>query len=240
MSIHRAARRVLEPHIDTMRSYLAFNPMPAPKRVRVWPTATWVWRRYLSSMITSMTRSTPELWQELAADPEWRRMGREGPAGCPNQRALSRFLRHHGIRFANQKAARLRRAVDRPFERIADELRDTFARVHDRRRARDVRRREEVRLAELLQDGLAGCGVAPKIARLALLGAREITQIIPIDSRWMTALREHGADVTPAQLSSEQRYRDVEDVLVQVSYELGVTPAVADGIPFGWLLGEGV
>jgi hypothetical protein len=135
---------------------------------------------------------------------------------------------------------RIRRALDRDFDGLAREMRETFARIHDKRRDRDTRRREEVRLAVLLQEELAGCGVAPKIARLALLRAEEVTQLIPVDSRWQNALREHGADVTPGDLTNERRYRDVEDVLVEVAYELKVTPVSADGIPFGWLLGEGV
>jgi hypothetical protein len=134
----------------------------------------------------------------------------------------------------------IRRALDRDFDGLAREMRETFARIHDKRRDRDTRRREEVRLAVLLQEELAGCGVAPKIARLALLGASEVSLVIPIDSRWVSSLREQGADVTPAQLSNERRYREIEDVLVEAAYALKVTPACADGIPFGWLLGEGV
>jgi hypothetical protein len=131
---------------------------------------------------------------------------------------------------------RIQRALARDFEGLAREMRETFARIHDKRRDRDMRRREEVRLAVLLQEELAGCGVAPKIARLALLGADEVTQLIPVDSRWQNALREHGADVTPAHLTNERRYREVEDVLVEVAYELKVTPVSADGAGFGWAL----
>jgi hypothetical protein len=82
--------------------------------------------------------------------------------------------------------------------------------------------------------------VAPKVARLLIMGAQEITQVIPIDSRWQNALGEAGHGIDSASLSREASYRAIEDVLCDVSYELGVRPTDADGIPFGWLLDEGV
>ena len=103
------------------------------------------------------------------------------------------------------------------------------------------RRQEEVRLAVLLQEELAGCGVAPKVARLLLLlGAQEITQIIPIDSRWLNALEKAGHAIDTGDLARERTYRPIEDALCDVSYKLGVRPTDADGIPFGWLVSEGV
>jgi hypothetical protein len=133
---------------------------------------------------------------------------------------------------------RIRRSLDRDFDGLGAEMRRAFTATHDARRSPAIRRVEEVRLAVLLQDELAGCGVAPKIARLLLLGAREITQVIPIDSRWQSALRGVGCDVTPSDLANERRYRDVEDELCEASYRLGVRPVDADGVGFGWLFEE--
>jgi hypothetical protein len=239
-AVTKAALKILRPHVGAMRSYAALNPMPEPPEKRIWPTQRFVWRRYVTSMITSMTRSSVELWDGLHDDPEWMRLTRGEPSACPSQARVRRLLVRHNIRFPAQKAARIRRAIDRDFDGFAEEMRATFAGVHDRRRARDVRRREEVRLAVLLQDLLARCGVAPKIARLAIMGAPEITQLIPIDSRWMNALREAGADVTPTQLATESRYFQIEEAICEAAYRLKVHPSVADGIPFGWLVGEGV
>jgi hypothetical protein len=191
-------------------------------------------------MITAQTRSTMVLWDGLGADRAWHALRRGGPSECPSASALAALLRKHNVRFPAQKAKRIRRATDRDFGGLAAEVRRTFANVHDRRASRDRRRREEIRIAVLLQEELAGCGVAPKIARLLVMGAREITQLIPIDSRWMNALAEAGHTVTPAELARETAYREIEDVLCDASYELGVRPADADGVPFGWLLGEGV
>lgn len=240
MQLKQAALKVLTPHRDTMRSYAATHPMPPAPTRRSWPTENFVWRRYLSSMITSMTRSSSELWGGLAADPQWGRMRTEGPKGCPSEATLVRFLAKHRVRFPAQKAVRIRRSVDRDFAGLAKEMRSIFTQVHDARRDRATRRREDLRLAVLMQEELAGCGVAPKIARLALLGASEVTQLIPLDSRWQNALREHGYELTPAQLSNENRYREFEDAICEASYVLGVRPSDADGVPFGWIFEEGV
>lgn len=240
MKIETAAKKVLRPYVETMRSYAATHPMPTPPAKRSWPTPNFVWRRYLSSVITAMTRSSVELWDGLGRDPDWQHMRRGGPDACPSRDTLQRFLAKHRVRFPAQKAVRIRRAIDRDFDGLAGEIRAVFANVHDTRRDRDTRRREEIRLAVLLQEELAGCGVAPKIARLALMGASEITQVIPIDSRWQNALRDAGVDVTPAQLGTEKRYRPIEDALCEAAWELGVRPVDADGVPFGWLFGEGV
>jgi hypothetical protein len=72
------------------------------------------------------------------------------------------------------------------------------------------------------------------------MGASEITQIIPIDSRWQSALDDAGYAIKPADLADEQAYREIEDVLCEVAYGLGVRPTDADGVGFGWVLEEGV
>lgn len=235
-----AALTVLRPHVAAMRSYAATHPMPPVPRTRTWPTTNFVWRRYLSSMITSMTRSTNELWDGLRADAEWNALRKGGPRECPSRPTIERFLRGHGIRFPAQKAARIRSSIDRDFEGLAIEMRQTFAQVHDRRRDRVARREAEVRLSVLIQEELKGCGVAPKIARLLIMGATEVQQVIPIDSRWMSALDKAGYELNAAALANEKLYRPIEDVLCEASYRLGVTPATADGVPFGWLFNEGV
>lgn len=240
MSLKRAAIKVLKPYVAEMRSYASTHPMPSPPERRSWPTANFVWSRYVTSMITAQTRSSRPLWDGLRADPAWRALRSGGPQQCPNGTRLASLLKSHGIRFPVQKATRIRRAVDRDFDGLAAEIRTTFARIHDRRVGRDRRRDEEVRLSVLLQDELAGCGVAPKIARLLIMGATEITQVIPIDSRWQNALAEAGYAISVGELAREDKYRALEDVLCEVSYELGVRPTDADGIPFGWLLNEGV
>src|SRR5580704_17139077 len=116
MNIERAATRILKPHVDAMRSWAATHPMPPPPERRARPTSNFIWKRYLSSAITSLTRSTPDLREGLYADPEWLRLRREGPSGCPPVRSLRRFLAKHRIRFPAQKAVRIRRAVDRDFD----------------------------------------------------------------------------------------------------------------------------
>jgi hypothetical protein len=234
--------KVLKPHAEAMRSYAATHPMPEPQARRVLPTKTWIWRRYVTSMITVQTLSTARLWSGLGGDPRWHALRRGGPERCPSRGGIATLLRVHGVRFPEQKAARICRAAaeGRDFEGLAKDVRKTLTLVHDARLYRDRRRREEVRLAVAMQDALAGCGVAPKVARLALLGLQELTQIIPIDSRWMNALRDAGYVLTPADLTREDVYREVEDELVEAAWDLGCRPSDCDGVPFGWLFGEGV
>jgi hypothetical protein len=240
MTLKSAALKVLQPHVTAMRSYAKAHPLASSPSRRGWPTARFVWRRYVTSMITVQTRSTPPLWIGLSADPAWNALRWGGSTNCPSRSALASLLTKHRIRFPEQKAERIRRAVDRDFEGLASEMRNAFARVHDRRASRERRRTEEVRIAVLLQKELAGCGVAPKVARLAFMGAPEVTQVIPIDSRWINALREAGHTVEQSQLAHEEPYREIEATLCEVCDRLGVRPTLADGIPFGWLLGEGV
>ena len=191
-------------------------------------------------MITVQTRSTADVWERLGEDPAWHALRGHGPRGCPSESRIASFLKRQGIRFPAQKALRIRRAVERDFDGLAKEIRRTFANVHDRRVSRERRRQEELRLAVLLQEELAGCGVAPKVARLLMTGAREITQVIPIDSRWLNALEKAGHAIGTADLAHERTYRPIEDVLCEVSYKLGVRPTDADGVPFGWLVSEAV
>jgi hypothetical protein len=183
------------------------------------------------------TRITNDLWLGLRDDPAWNAICRGGPEECPPKASLTATLRRHGIRFPIQKAERLRKARSRDFGAIAREIRQTFEKVHDRRSNPGRRRQAELALSTLLQEELRGCGVAPKVSRLALtMGASEITQLIPIDSRWQSALEEAGHGIRPADLADEARYRPIEDVLVEVSHELGIRPTDADGIGFGWLV----
>jgi hypothetical protein len=239
MTIKDAALKILKPHLPAMRAWRVSHPMPPPPERRVWPPENVVWRTYVSATVTAMTRDTPALWAGMDADTEWIRLMRKGPDECPSLELLQALLARHRIRFPAQKALRIRRSVDRDFAGLAKAMRETFARVHDKRLNQAARRRAEIDLAVQFQKELSGCGVAPKIARLALMRAEEVTQVIPIDSRWQNALAEQGVEVTPGQLSHESRYRVIEDELCAAAHELGVWPKIADWLPFGWLLPEG-
>jgi hypothetical protein len=238
--LRRAARVLLKPHIATMRTYAVANPIPRSAGRRASPTKAWIWGRYVTTMVTVQTRMTADFWTAMNGDPDWRAVVRGGPERCPSGRSLYSLLSRHGVRFPRQKADRMRHASGCDFDSLAAEVRQTFGHVHDKGATRERRRAEEVRLAVLVQEVLGGCGVAPKVSRLALLGAREITQVIPIDSRWQTSLAKAGHVIDPGDLVRESSYRRIEDVLCEVSHELGVRPCDADGVGFGWVLGEEV
>lgn len=234
-TIHSAARQLIKEKLPEIRAYNRMRRAPPAPKVRRAPTTIEVWRRYCSAMITSQTRDTPELWKGLAEDERWMSLRERGPAGCPTERALASILRDHGIRFPSQKARRLRRAADRDFNGLASLLRGSLRETRDRKRAAGARREEEVRLACALQQELKGCGVAPKIARLILVLLREFDHVVPIDSRWQSALEGAGANVRSGAFAREATYVEVEHEIARAAYDLGVLPAVADGAIFGWI-----
>ena len=95
MNLKQAATYVLRPHVAAMRSYASTNPMPSPPERRGRPSATLIWRCYLTSMITVQTRSTADLWQRLGDDPAWHALRGGGPLECPSESRLASFLKRH-------------------------------------------------------------------------------------------------------------------------------------------------
>jgi hypothetical protein len=234
-SIYVTAKQLIAEKLPEIRAHLRNRPRPTPPAIRRAPTTGDLWRRYVSSMITSQQRITPDLWRLLDADERWRALQAGGPRACPQERSLVRLLRDHGLRFPTQKARRIRLGASRDFGGLADLARSILREAHDRTRHRRTLRREELRLACAVQEELAGCGVAPKIARLILVLTGTFEHVIPIDSRWMAALESAGADVGRIAVAREATYQIVEEQIVSAAYDLGVLPVFADGAIFGWL-----
>jgi hypothetical protein len=237
-AITRATTKILTPHVGTMRRHAREEPVPKAPSKRTKPTAAHVWQRYLLSVVTAMT-SAEGLWDRLQQDEKgWQGLVGGGPSNIPSARRIEKILRTNKVRFPAQKAARIHESRKREFDCIALYMRVAFADVHDKKKSVLDRRSMELDLAAMIQDELAGCGVAPKIARLMMYGCEETAQVIPVDSRWQSALAERGVEVTPADLTNEQRYRRVEDAIVDACRLLRVRPKDADGIAFGWLATE--
>lgn len=234
-TIYSGARQLVKPHLHEIRTYQRLFPkwdVPAKRRT---PTALEIWKHYTRSMITSQQLMTDDLWKRLDADARWRSLRGGGPRGCPSERSLALLFRDQKIRFPRQKAARIKASENRDFEGLATLTRSVLRDNHDRQAHRETRRREEVRVAVALQDELGGCGVAPKIARLALRFTGEFEQLVPIDSRWQNALSAVGVEVEQSSFARESTYVLIEDEIARAAYSLGVPPALADGAVFGWV-----
>jgi hypothetical protein len=186
-------------------------------------------------MITSQQLINEDLWKRLDADTRWRSLRSGGPKGCPSERTLAALFRDQRIRFPAQKAARIRSAKTRDFEALGTLARSILRDNHDRRVNRETLRREEVRLAIALQDELGGCGVAPKIARLALRFVGEFDHLVPVDSRWKNALAAVGVEVAETDFAHERTYILIEEEIARAAYSLDVSPVMADGAIFGWI-----
>jgi hypothetical protein len=231
-SLYRSFDRVLRPHVAAIRTLRGgqgddFGQPPTRRRL---------WARYLRAMITVQTRMTAAFWRDLDADRRWRNLLHDGPEGLPPTRVVRRLLRDHGVRFASQKADRIRTASSRQWDLIAESALAARGTLNVRTRQRH--RLVELAAADTIQRELASCGVAPKVSRLMLTGADWALHLVPIDSRWVSALRSHGFDVLAADLASETRYRAIENAICRCAYVHRIPPVYADGVVFGWLSSE--
>jgi hypothetical protein len=234
-TIFNGTRQLVKPHLHEIRKFKRLFPeSEAPKNRRT-PTALHVWKHYVRSMITSQQLISDDLWTRLNADARWRSLGSGGPKACPSEFSLAALFGDQKIRFPKQKAARIRTARNRDFEGLATLARSVLREHHDRRARRETLRREEVRLAVAMQAELGGCGVAPKIARLALRFIGEFDHLVPIDSRWQNALGAVGVEIEQSSFSREASYFAIEEEIARAAYSLGVSPVMSDGAIFGWL-----
>jgi len=234
-SIYSGARQLVSPHVQEIRAYERLYPKsPVPSQRRT-PTALELWRHFIKSMITSQQLINADLWNRLENDPRWRTLRAGGPGACPSERAIATLFKEQRIRFPKQKAHRIRLARSRDFAGIALLSRSVLREAHDRRSRPEKLRAAEVNLAVALQEELAGCGVAPKIARLLMRFTGEFEHVIPVDSRWKNALDAVGVTVEQADFARENTYVIIENELARAAYDLGVSPVHADGAVFGWV-----
>jgi hypothetical protein len=56
--------------------------------------------------------------------------------------------------------------------------------------------------------------------------------VIPIDIRWLNALKARGVDIEMKKLKDEDEYREVEDVLCRAAVDEGLLPSQADAVVF--------
>jgi hypothetical protein len=234
-TIYSATRQLVRPHLHEIRRYQRLYPkLEVPTRRRT-PTALEIWKHFCRAMITSQQLITEDLWNRLDADARWRALRNGGPMACPSERTLTSLFRDQRIRFPQQKATRVKRAQTRDFTGLAAFARSLLRDTHDKRARPDTLRREEVRLAVALQEELSGCGVAPKIARLALRFCGEFEQLVPIDSRWQNALAAVGVEVEQVEFARESSYVLIENEIARAAQSLSVPPALCDAAVFGWL-----
>ena len=234
-SIFVGVQQLVRPHLHEIHTYQRLYPKrPVPEQRRT-PSALETWKNYVRAMITSQQLISEDLWARLDADPRWRALRNGGPRSCPSERSLASLFRDQRIRFPGQKAARVKRAQGRDFEALGSLSRSILRDAHDRRARSEKLRAEEVRLAVAFQEELAGCGVAPKIARLAIRFTGEFEQLVPIDSRWVNALSAVGVDVAQSELAREVSYVALENEIARAAYHLSVPPSLADGAVFGWV-----
>ncbi len=226
-------------HVPAMRSYASTHPMPAPTERRTWPTTTWVWRRYVTSMITVQTRSAMDLWDGLHEDPRWSALRRGGPEDSPPRRSLYVFLKKHGVRFPQQKAERIRQAFDRDFAALADEVRETFGRIQTREpRPSAPRGSEALDLAPGRPSGVRGRseGVAVGPAGRSGDHADHPHRLALAERPRRSRLRHQAGRPRQRRLLPRDRGRPLRGL-----YRLGVpAPPTRDGVGFGWVLAEGV
>ena len=235
ITVYDATRSLLERELRAIRAHARAHPFPSPPRTRTTPTANDVWRRYVSAMITSQQRDSVELWRRLGVDRRWMDLRTRGPHACPSEAGVERLLRDNAIRFPRQKAERMCQGAGRDFEALARVGREVLRSAHDVGARREQHRAAEVRFAEALQDELGGCGVAPKIARLMMILLGPFQHVVPLDSRWQSALEREGAQVDRGGFSREATYRVFEDEIAEAAYDLRVLPVFADGAVFGWI-----
>jgi len=200
-----------------------------------------VWKRYCFSMITSQQKINKLFWTQVFQDKNWQKISGMYPKKKPPLDFVKNTLHHLKIRFADNKAQQICNAWDRDFTIIAEEI--NMALSHNVSQSYSFYiRLYELELIDIILRNLSGCGIGPKIARLMMLWDPEngmgldVQHIIPIDSRWLNSLEKAGINSSLLNVSTEKKYRQVEDSLVEASYELNIFPFEADGIIFGWIL----
>lgn len=200
-----------------------------------------LWKRYCFSMITSQQKISELFWTQVFQDKIWQKISRIYPKKKPQLDLVKNTLHRLKIRFADNKAQQICNAWDRDFKSIAEATNIILS--HNANQSYSLYiRLYELELIDIILRNLSGCGTGPKIARLMMLWnpengmGLEFQHIIPIDSRWLNSLKKAGVNPSLLNVSTEKKYRQVEDDLVEASYELNIFPFEADGIIFGWIL----
>ena len=196
-----------------------------------------LWRRYVSSVLTSRQRISGYFWDNLSRQPLWQTIWEGIEETPPRIDSIERLLREVGIRTPPKKAAWIAKAwkeVD--WSRLAKDINSQVKAGHTR---------DSNLCAVDVLKVLRGIGVGPKIRRLMLIWEpyRDANHgrwgfcpyLIPIDARWIRALNESGFSVSLADLNSEEKYREVENEVVDASASVGLLPYEADRLIFGSL-----
>ncbi len=187
-------------------------------------------------MVTSQSRSTPSFWNQIGADTRWNRLREGGAEECPNEKSIFTILKENGVRFPSQKADRLRKATRRDPEATASDVRERLRRSHDRfvsarsltGRGRSPRRsfsrRNFVVDVESLQN---------RETYSPTFGVSFPTSRLPIDSRWDERVeRWRSRDRHNRPREGNFALRVIEDDIARAAYDVGIPPALADGVIF--------
>jgi hypothetical protein len=242
-SVRDATVRLLEEKLEIVHAWEAGHPLAA---ARVSPTVPQWWARYGQSMITVQTPIGPSFHAAMLDDDVWRKLlFYTHDEMVWSEEAILRCLLEHGVRFAEDKVARIRRAWDDGgFEEICTASESITARLSGMSSGPDQRPVELGMVDVLLRELPRGCGVGPKIARLMMIWSLEngigafgsaYRHVVPLDSRWLNEFRRLGVHIPREELGNEHSYRRVEQAVCDACYELDVLPFEADGAVFGWM-----
>ncbi len=240
MPVYDAALAILtRPSVQEQVQYWQnLRHQPAQQQA---PDAAGWWIRYCFSALTSIQPITDTFWNGLYEDEEWMAFVHAGEHDQPPAEAdLRDLLRRHCVRRHVDKASWLLRAWNEfDFPTLAQFGVDTIAEGASSRES-------ELALVVHIYELLADCrklGVGPKVARLMMIWDPEagtmgsaFKWVIPLDRRWINALRREGVDISP-NLSREVSYRGVEEEICAAAEAAGMLPFLADGAVFGWLRG---
>lgn len=235
MTIYEAALAILtRPGVlAQIHQWLGENPLPEHQDA---PDAAAWWQRYCFSVITSQQRITDGFWAGVHEDEEWSAVAYAGANDPrPTVEALQEILLRHGVRRHLDKGRWIHRAwEDLDVDVIAQAGEDATTEG-------TTSRASELQVVASLLRECRGLGVGPKVARLMMIWNPELgtmgvsfRHVIPLDRRWINALREEGVDIEP-NLSNEASYRAVEDEICSAAVDAGLLPFLADGAVFGWM-----
>lgn len=152
----------------------------------------------------------------------------------PDESVLQNVLRQHGVRKHLSKGKWLSRAWN-DFD--AHAVAAVATRVGEQH---ELSRADELTVVNSLLRQGRGMGVGPKVARLMMIWDPQTgsmgsayRRVIPLDRRWINALRQQGEDIT-CNLGREASYRHVEAQICRAAEHVGMLPFLADGAVFGW------
>ena len=169
-------------------------------------------------------------------DPDWTRISHASEDDVsPGESAIDEILLRHGIRNHRTKAKWIHQAwTEIEFKELVSRATSVLTPGPESPRVR------ELRMVDTILRECHGFGVGPKVARLMMIWIPEagrgldFRHVIPLDNRWIRALRERGVEIQ-GSLWNERGYREIEEEVCRAAYDLNILPFLADSAVFGLL-----